>query len=252
MPMSSNSVSPENLKAIFSDDSSFASSLLLAAVNHFGYDMLGNQETGEPMWHPATVLQEIEEDFNIKLPQGNFDRLMAALTIATTDFFYNDTPTFIHICNVLAGSPITDDFDPASVLEMAWAITESNILSLDPGEDPQFTEEIQAYIVEMCKEEGIVSPPWVISKVIGTAQQGLLSASNFSDQPDLFQGVWYNQQVHTLEVQKVIQSNLWKLYDQLKLLATAPEVKRKLVELQNTTSTSIQELQKQITDLAIG
>lgn len=227
-----------NLKQLFQDESSFATALLFGAVKVFGQEMFS--------WSPAGLLQNLETELNIKLPQGCFDRLMAAITIATTDLFWGDLPTFIVLCNVLSGSPISNDFDPANVLETTWAITESKLIALDPNEEHQFSQDILDYIVAACGQEGIINPPTALANL--TASSLPTIGSDFSQEPELYQATWYNQRTTVLDIELVVQRNLWKLYEQLKTLVDEP-VKHKLTEMQNSISASIQALRKQEAEL---
>lgn len=238
-------------KSVYEDESSFGSVLYLVTLAVYGKELLGIDNDNEPMWEPATILQEIEEDFGIKLPQGCFDRLMACMVITLTDLFYQDLPTFIHLCNILSGSPITEEFDPANVLEMSWAVTEALLLDTDPEDELKFSDDIKAYIVEACKEEGVLTPPPALARIVGSTIAEL-NAGSFTDDAELFQGVQYNQKVHQLENQIAVDSNIWKLYQQMRILTTSPEVQKKLTELQNEAAASIQAMRKKLADLATG
>lgn len=226
------------LSALLSDEGTFATTLFVIVLQHYGPEFL--------TWLPETILQEVEDDFSVRLPQGCFDRLMAAVTVATTDVFQNDLPTFIHLCNVLSGSPVTDEFDPATVLEMCWAITEAQLLELD-GTPNKFSDEILYYIYEMCKHEGLVSPPPPLGDLLGNVL--VAPTTDFSDAPELHQAVWYNQQSSVISIQTVVQSNMWKLYQQLMKLDFMPDNKAKLAALQKQVAARLQELRQQEADL---
>lgn len=231
------------LAKVLADTGSFATTMFLGTLGYYGPQIIE--------WDPETVLKELESDFAIRMPQECYDRLMAARVVATTDLFEHDLPTFIHICNVLSGSPITDEFDPASCLEMAWAITEMGFMDLAPGEDRQFSEDIRYYVAEMCKEEGIINPPVVLAKL--TTGLSLDPTTDFSsDDPSFAQGIWYTQQTKVLDIQLVVQSNLWKLYQQLKEVLPGEHIHKKLTELQQSTSASIDSLRQQEAELAPG
>lgn len=213
----------------------------MISLLHFGGESLN--------WAPATVRKELEDDFGVRLPEVCFDRLMAATTVATTDVFQNDLPTFIHLCNVLAGSPVSEEFDPATVIEMCWAITEAQLLELD-GTPNKFTDEIVYYVYEMCKQEGLVSPPPPLSDVLGGNM--ISPTTDFSDAPDLHQAVWYTQQSRVIDIQTTIQSNMWKLYQQLKLLPISNDSKTKLASMQKQVEARLQELRQREADLLAG
>lgn len=233
----------KRLAKVLANDSSFASAIFLGVLGYYGPEIL--------QWDPATILQELEEDFGVKMPQGCYDRLMAAITVATTDMFEKDLPTFIHLCNAISGSPITEEFDPASVLEMTWAITEMNLMDLEPGEDKEFSDDIRYYMAEMCKEEGLLNPPVAIARLTADLV-GSVPSDFTNDDPAMAQGMWYSQQTRSIDIELTVQSNVWKLYQQLKELFPEERMQKKLTEMQQRTAVSIEALRKQEADLAVG
>ena len=83
------------LATLLADPDSFALTLITIFVDTYGMEALA--------WAPETVRLEIIDDFQVDLPQENFDKLMAAMHLSQTDEFYVSLPTFIEICNVLNG-----------------------------------------------------------------------------------------------------------------------------------------------------
>jgi hypothetical protein len=230
----------KRLAKVLTDSSSFATALFLGTAEFYGPELLE--------WDPETVLKELEEDFGMKLPQGCFDRLMAARVVVTTDMFTGDLPTFIYICNTLAGSPLGEEFDPASVLEMSWAITEAAYLDLEPGEVLQFSDDIKHYIAATCREEGLLSPPATLAQVLQGIDISTVT-SDFSSDPDLYQGVWFNQQTNLLNIEITVQSNLWKLLQQLKELFVNEDLQKKLAATQQEVAALINTLRKKMDNL---
>lgn len=226
-----------------------ATPLLVGAMLHFR-ETMGEQAFEFLSWSPKTILMELEEDFGIKMPQGCFDRLMAGITIATTDLFWSDLRTFIPLCNVLSGSPITDEFDPATVTETAWALTEVELLSMDPDNENQFSEEIRAYIYHACQEEGIMNPPSILLPVIGNniAAPG----SDFSNTPDLYAGAFYAQKSKSLDIERVVYENTATMYNQLMQLELGNEVKQKLAELKRSASQELQRVLQESEELDVS
>lgn len=115
-------------------------------------------------WHPGTILMEIRDDFRVELPRPNFDRLMAGISLVTSDEFYRNVPTFIDLCNVLSGEAFDPStFDVADAGECAWGITEALLLSPpDDDDESPFSGEVRAYIGKVLDREGIIDPPDVL------------------------------------------------------------------------------------------
>jgi hypothetical protein len=224
----------------------------MGAIQHFHDEMERAASSASPedsmeepnffKWSPSTLLHVLEEDFG-PIPQGCFDRLMAGITIATTDLFWNDLRTFVPLCNVLSGSPITDDFDPATVAEMCWAITEAELLDLDPNNQVVFSEEISAYIYAACQDEGITSPPSMLLPFIGNSIDA--PGSDMSFDPAFYADTVYNQKTKTLDIEKAVYISLWKMYSQLETLYENQDIKEKLAELKRAASLNIQKIEEE-------
>lgn len=112
----------EAFKQVWLSEQSYATTLLLCYMDAYGSEGLD--------WDPMTIRHEIEEDYGVKLPNKSFNKLMAAINIATTDQFYTSLPDFIDLCNVLSGDVLDPRwFDPADPGECAWGMTEAMFIS---------------------------------------------------------------------------------------------------------------------------
>lgn len=124
---------------------------LIFFVDRYGLDAVE--------WSPETIQKELVDDFGV-LALDNFNRLMAAISILTSDAFYSDLPTFIDLCNVLAGSGVYNPlvFDPADVYEMSCAVSEA-ILIEPPEHENMFSDDIKGYVASAMASEGFHRPP---------------------------------------------------------------------------------------------
>lgn len=165
-------------------------------------------------WHPQTIRLQLREDLGLEVLQGAMDRLLAAITIVTTDYFFQDLPRFIQLCNVLGGSELDPTvFDPADSVECAWGITEALLLSPPETAEP-FCEEIRFYIGKVLADEGYVQPP----DVLRIAIDGDFSAkvqTDFADDPEMFGAIWKIQEDKSKEVNAVIRNNLREMLEQI-------------------------------------
>jgi hypothetical protein len=85
------------------------------------------QQYGEPAyeWDPATVSLELRADFNAEISSPVMDRWCAMQTTLTSDAFFQRIDAFLNICNTLSsGVPTFQVFDPVTVEEAAWGLTE--------------------------------------------------------------------------------------------------------------------------------
>ena len=174
-----------------------ATVLLTMFLDAFGTEALA--------WDPATITLEIEDEFNVDLPQQSLDKLIAAIQILTTDRFFKNTPDFVTFCNVLSGDEYRPDvFDPADAEEVAWGITEALLISPPDDEDPEpFSNEIRAYIGAVLDKEGIVNPPDILRIALRVARVSP-SIGDFSDDPEMFNAVYAIESGKTADINNTI------------------------------------------------
>lgn len=189
----------------------FGAVLLALFLDAFGTEALE--------WDPGTIAMEIEDEFNIDLPSGTFDRLMVAIHILTTDRFYKSLPDFITFCNVLDGEEYRPDiFDPADAEEVAWGITEAVLISPPDESDPEpFSDEIRAYIGAVLDKEGIINPPDILRIALRAARVSP-SIGDFSDDPEMFNAVYDLESGKTEDINRTIVLRTQLLAEQLAAL----------------------------------
>lgn len=189
----------------------FASVLLTVFLDRFGVEGL--------QWDPSTITLEIEEEFDVDLPQASLDKLLVAINLVTSDAFYRSLPDFVMFCNVLSGDTYRPDmFDPADSAEVAWGLTEGLLLS--PPEDDQdgpFSDEIRAYIGAVLDQEGIINAPDVLKIALRKANVSD-AANEFSDDPDMFTAIYDVEAGKTAEVDDIVRAKVQMLLGQLQAL----------------------------------
>lgn len=189
----------------------FASVLLTMFIDRFGLEAL--------TWDPTTISLEIEEDFDVDLPQLALDKLMVAIQLLTTNRFYKSLPDFISFCNVLSGDPYRPDmWDPADAEEVAWGVTEA--LLIEPPEDQDaepFTDEIRAYIGAVLDSEGLVNPPDILRIALRQARVSP-SIGDFSDDPMMFNAVYDLEEGKRQDIEQSIRLKTKLLVAQLRAL----------------------------------
>lgn len=190
----------------------FASVLLTMFLDRFGTEAL--------TWDPTTITLEVEEEFDVDLPQLSFDKLMVAIQIMTTDRFYRSLPDFIAFCNVLGGDTYDPGtWDPADAEEVAWGITEA--LLIYPPENDQsepFTDEIRAYIGAVLDSEGLVNPPDILRIALRQTRVAP-SIQDFSDDPAMFNAVYDFEEGKKQDINQSIRLKTKLLAAQLRALS---------------------------------
>lgn len=205
------SLSKQRYAEVWTGDATFATSLLLLAVDLYGTEAFD--------WDFATLKMEIEEDFDLVLPQANFDRLVVAINLLTTDDFWKSLPDFIAWCNILDGDTYDPRvFDPADAEEIAWGITEALLIE-PPDEDEPFTDEIRAYIGAALDQEGIINPPDILRLAL-RSNPDLTSTiqGEFSDDPEMFGAIYQFESQKTTAINEYVKARLKLLSTQLREL----------------------------------
>jgi hypothetical protein len=170
-------------------------------------------------WEPNTILLEIEEEFNVDLPQLALDKLLVGIQILTTDRFYKSLPDFISFCNVLSGDTYRPDmWDPADAEEVAWGVTEALLIypPEDNDEEP-FTDEIRAYIGAVLDREGLINPPDILRIALRQARVSP-SIDDFSDDPTMFNAVYDLEEGKRADIENTIRMRTKTLAGQFKAL----------------------------------
>ena len=102
-------------------------------------------------WDPLTVFLELKADFNVEISSEGLDRFSALQVAMTTNAFFNRLDAFMSISNTLAdGAPYFIAFDPVTVEEAAWAITE---LALNRDILP-LSYTIKQYLYAVLEQDG--------------------------------------------------------------------------------------------------
>ena len=214
-------------KKIWVDRDVFATTLLIMGLDYYGPDLL--------TWHPETIKREIQDDFGVHLPKANFDRLMAAITIVTTDLFFKNLSRFVQLANVLAFDDFQpDEFEPADSMECAWAVTEALLLSPPDESDPEpFSLEVRKYIGFVLHEEGFVQAPDVLRLAVRDYSSSV--TYDFTDDPEMFAAVNEVQTGKKDQVEATLRGCLQDLMGQLAALklrtGTTDEIVKRLQEL---------------------
>lgn len=217
------------LQEAWTSKETFAAVLLTLFLDRFGTEALE--------WDPSTIAMEVEEEFNVDLPQLSFDKLIVGIQLLTTDRFYRSLPDFISFCNVLSGDVYRPDmWDPADAEEVAWGITEAMLISPPEGAEP-FSDEIRAYMGAVLDSEGLINAPDVLRIALRKARVSP-SIEDFSDDPAMFNAVYDLENGKTADINNTMVAKTQLLAAQLAAL-----------KLDNGNTKEVAEmLQKSISD----
>jgi len=241
----SGSLSPRAAqRALLLAEESYTTVLLLLVLDVYGPELL--------TWAPETIRLQLEEDFSLSLPKATLDKVMAGVTLLTTNYFFKDVTRFIELCNILAGDDFQpDEFDPADAGEILWGVTEAALIwppERDETDDTEFGPEVRGYIEEILHQEGLASPPDVLRLGLRSNVADTIRA-DYADDPEMFEALWQAQESRSGDLKQMVLDNLQELAFQLKLLALQNgsteallEQIEKLTASQATTTRSEEEL----------
>lgn len=200
------------LRALLLSEETFATVLFLLVLDRYGTVAL--------TWRPDTIQASLEKEFGLHLPKITLDKIFAAFTVYTTNYFFKDVGRFIELCNIFAGDDFQpDEFDPADPGEILWGITEAMLIypvNEDPN-DTEFSAEIRGYIGEALHRDGLVKAPDVLR--LGTRGNAEATMrSDFDDDPEMYGALWKVQQGRGDDLKTMVKTNLREMAMQLQLL----------------------------------
>lgn len=227
--------SARRASALLLSPDAYSASLFVLCFDRFAADAQGGDsflgDADNPPWTLETVAYELRMEFGVAVPEVNLHKIMAAVSLLTSDEFFQNVRRFVDLSNVLAGDDFDPStFDPATCAEMAWAITEASILREFPedyGDEP-FSEEVRAYIGFMLDYEGIANAPDVLQIGLRPDRGDPLSA--WSDDPDMYEAAFGIQQEKTDDIKTMLRENIVALLRQLESLPLIHGTTDQLVE----------------------
>ena len=201
------------LRSFLSSEESYATILLLILLDTYGPEALE--------WSPETIRVQLENDFVVALPDGSFDKLMSAITVVTTNYFYQDPIRFVELCNIFSGDNAEhDEFDPADASEILWGISEAFLLwppeDEDAAYDTRFSAEIIEYIRQTLIEEGFIKAPDMLN-VSGLDETSFIR-DTWSDDPEMYQAIYELHQQKMNDMKLFLHDNFRDLHEQLRAL----------------------------------
>ena len=195
----------------WADKETFGTVLLALLIDEYSTESLE--------WDPETIRLQVKSDYGVEIPRVNMDKIMAMITVITTNLFDTSVEAFTQIANALNGS--TADFnnwDPPTAEEAAWAISEVTMSNPPKSKDKfadQFSPDIKRYLGVICEMEGLTSPPDVL-RIAELDEQNLKNADEtFADDPDMYAGFYQLGQSKSEDITGYVRGRLKLLMQQL-------------------------------------
>lgn len=201
-------------------DAPFGTSLLLLGLDRFPPSS-EKEDDSMLSWLPETIREEYQKELG-RLAPHNFDKLMAAVTLQTTDLFRSSPARFVRLADALVGNGLQLDADLPSIPECCWAIIEASFI--DPDEDNYpWHPGISRYLGFMLKQEGWLAVPPVL--------QGIAEWKGPPDLPrEWLEPAWARHRKMEKELHEDLAENLLDLAAQLSALPIRDGDVREVVE----------------------
>ena len=102
-------------------------------------------------WDITTLYMEVQDDFKVEMDSHVGERFSAIQVLMTTDAFFTRLDAFLSVCSTFSsGDPCFQVFDPVTVEEAAWGISEASL----NRELLPFSPAIQTYIKQVLEQDG--------------------------------------------------------------------------------------------------
>jgi hypothetical protein len=178
------------IRTLLSEEGTYATVLLLLLVDKYGQEVL--------QWAPETIKEEVRADFAVKLSKQALDKIMAAIAIVTTNYFYKDVLRFVELVNILSGDDAQpEEFDPATA-------------------------------AQVLRDEGYMNAPDLLA-VTGYDGSDFVR-DTWSDDPEMYQAIYEVQQQKAEHLKESLKENFHDLFTQLRLLPIAAGNKEDIMQ----------------------
>lgn len=147
-------------RTVYLDENAPAMVLLGITLKQYGLDALD--------YEPALLRTQIERDYDINLSEMQFDKLQAAMTVMSSDTFFDDWVVFETVCHLFHNEPVDADLvTPLDAEDIAVAMVEVTLIRRDIGDNTLvFDEEVRAYAGHVFYEYGLSHAPKIFPSAI--------------------------------------------------------------------------------------
>jgi hypothetical protein len=225
-------LSDRHFSRLLQDPETPGSVLLIGLFDEYGTDFLE--------WEPDTLLLEIQDRWKTEVPVVNRDKIWALVTVLTTDLFWSSLEAFIHVCNALSGGGADfQNWNPADVQEMCWAIAEVTLLD-PPEEGVVFSPEIVAYMQAELEAEGFSEPPQLLKPYVSeTGRERVEEALSVdADEIDI-NAYWDAQTRKRLAVDEWVRERLLRLLQEVTALPLSQAQPEALAQLKENAERAL-------------
>lgn len=139
---------------ILGDPETSATVLHIIMLAAYGDELHGDAAQGIDAMDPIECWVRVEEDFRVRVPEENENKINALMFAISTEAFYEDPLAFNSICNALysgdLGDLVSGAIEDLTLPELLWGIYE---VELNRGDSQDFDAPVDRFINEVIAEE---------------------------------------------------------------------------------------------------
>jgi hypothetical protein len=189
------------LRRLVESGDAYGTVLALLVVDRYGAEALS--------WHPAALRRQLELDLGYPVPPSEFDKLMAAATVLTTDVSLADAASFSAVASALCGNGFHPGTPlPLSPAECAWAVVETALL--DPTETG-YAPEVRRFLGVVVRNDGFLEAPVVLRTLADMPP----ASGPLSPDPELAAEIHAGQREKHAKVREALTEGLRELVGQI-------------------------------------
>jgi len=197
------------VKEVLHSPDCFGITALCVALRQFGWEA--------HTWIPDTIIQRLEEEYD-ELPLTTLNKLFAALTVLTTDYYWTRPNVFIVVTNSLSTGVAEDEAIICDFLGTCWAIQEANLIFPPDPQILTLSGNVLEYIKQLGLREGYLRAPkhlWAVGVGYDESQTAL---SAFAADPEFYRAIVEVQQEILGQLEADLDTVFTRLLDQLTYL----------------------------------
>lgn len=187
-------------------------------------------------WDPTTCLLQVRDDFHFEPEAWLGDKIQTVSTLISTTGFHTSFTVFNALSRVLSGdSLLAGQFVPADLEDCAWACVEARLLEGPAYKDTKFSPEIASFVGFLLEQEGLASPPSVLSFAIYADDFNNTARDNAAVNTDLYKVYLAEQESKRAALEQGLKQRLAQLMAELMRLPFEDTNKDLLIKLLKQT-----------------
>ncbi len=150
---------------LFKNPKAYTTCLMQAVLDMFGVEIMPSFLQKAPEadlsfldWAPETMEMELTRELGFTPSDSILDKIQAGSSLLITNLFHREVGAFSTVCQVLSrGIPPMPGFVPAGLEDIAWGVTEANLLEGPDFWKEGFSDDVARYVGFILENHGLLS-----------------------------------------------------------------------------------------------